>query len=204
MEENTETDEPILPSNPIEEKDLKNTNIENDLEKAKISEHEIKKLKDELTTKNAELKSVKESFDLSQKKINFTRNATEDLLLESISRSDGYKGDPVLDGVYSATLNEEDFEIDDDSKEIRSRRDHFLKSIEDKIDSSSTDQKERFVEIKNKILEKVKFAKVSRIRSRSGSSLRKQSSTRKRSCSDDKVDDRPTSRPRTQLPVPAK
>ena len=106
-------------------------------------------------------------------------------------------------GVYSATLNEDDFEIDETSKEIRSRKDHFLKSIEEKIDSSSTDQKERFIQVKNQILEKVKTTKVSRIRSRSGSTFGSQSN-RKRSHSGGKDDARVKSRPRTQLPVMSK
>ena len=108
----------------------------------------------------------------------------------------------ALIGVYSATLNEDEFEIDEESREIRSRKDQFLKSIESRIDPTSSDQKERFIEIKNQILDKVRKTKVSRLRSRSGSNVGSPSS-RKRSLSSPREDPRTSSRPRTNLPVPS-
>ena len=147
---------------------------------------EISSLREELDKTNAELNAVKISYDLSQKKINFTRKATEDLLIDSISNNSGYREDSVVIGVYSATLNEDDFEIDEESEEIRSHKDQFLKSIEAKIDPTSSDQKERFMEVRNKILNKVKTNKVSRCRTRSGSSVGSPSN-RKRSLSSPKA-----------------
>ena len=89
MEENQDTDEPLMPSNPIEEKDMKIALLESEIEKAKYKDLEIIKLKEDLTKTNAKLKTVKNNFDLTQKKINFTRNAT-DLLVENISSYSGY------------------------------------------------------------------------------------------------------------------
>ena len=95
--------------------------------------------------------------------------------------------------------DEEDFDIDTETKEIRSRKDQFLQSMEKKLDLNNAQHNERFVQIKNQILEKVKTTKVSRYRSRSGSQ------GVKRSPSGGPLDDgRPPSRPRTHLPVPAK
>ena len=81
----------------------------------------------------------------------------------------------MLIGVYSATLDEDEFDFSDSEEktegEGRSRRDVFLKSIEDKIDSKNPEHKDRFLVIKNQIIEKVKTTQVSRTRSRSGSSV---------------------------------
>ena len=57
----------------------------------------------------------------------------------------------------------------DDIQDCRSRRDTFLKSMEEKLDPGNSEQKERFLLIKNQILEKVKTTHHSRARSRSGS-----------------------------------
>ena len=94
--------------------------------------------------------------------------------MSSIANPDGFIADPVLIGVYSATLDEGelDFEDDEIGSEAISRKELFLKSIEDKVDLGNSVHKERFMEIKNRIIEKVKATKVSRGRSRSQSSKR--------------------------------
>ena len=68
------------------------------------------------------------------------------------------------------------FEFSDDGEENsdgggggRSRKEAFLKSLEDKLDPKNAEHLERFNVIKNKILEKVKHTQISRSRSRSWS-----------------------------------
>ena len=87
----------------------------------------------------------------------------------------------MLIGVYSATLDEKEIKFEDskgetdsevaaeDSKGGRSRMDNFLQSMEEKLDPSNSEHKERFMVIKNQIIEKVKHTQHSRERSRSGS-----------------------------------
>ena len=53
---------------------------------------------------------MKEKFNLSSRKLIYTRNATEQKIVESISNPDGFRDDPHLISVYSATLNLDDFE----------------------------------------------------------------------------------------------
>ena len=48
MEESIDNDEPVLPVNPIEEKDLKIATLENELKKAEAKDLEISKLKEDL------------------------------------------------------------------------------------------------------------------------------------------------------------
>ena len=83
-----------------------------------------------------------------------------------------FHADPALVGVYSATLDEEEFNFSgDDTAEDRgrSRKDAFLKSLEDKLDPKNLEHSKRFKVIKNQILEKVRTTAISRARSRSWS-----------------------------------
>ena len=105
MEENNED---IVPTNPIEEKDRKIFELEKAL--AKQESEEVSKLKENLVKATAELDEVKEKFNLSSRKLIYTRNATEQKIVESISNPDGFREDPHLISVYSATLNLDDFE----------------------------------------------------------------------------------------------
>ena len=62
------------------------------------------------------------------------------------------------------------------------KKDDFLKKVEDSIDKNNSVQKERYLHIKNQILERVKETK-SRRRTFSGSSIASQSSRGSRSSS---------------------
>ena len=153
----------------------------------------------------------------SQRKINFTKIATEQRLLESISTPGGFIADPLMIGVYSATLDEEEIEFDDakdetDVSEVegdaakvggRSRKETFLKSLEEKVDP--TEHKERFKIIKNHIIEKVKATQYSRSRSRSCSAASR-SDSKKRELSLESKSKEPGKspvRPRTSgIPLP--
>ena len=182
MEENELGEEGIVPVNPIEEKDRQIAELEKSVEESKSQEIKLNQLKEALSKSKAELKTVKSSHDLSLQKLAFTQKATEQRLLDSISNPEGFHADPGLIGVYSATLDEEEFEFSDSEESTedsgRSRKDVFLKSIEDKIDPKNPEHKERFLEIKNQILEKVKVTKVSRVRTRSVSSVTSRGSKR--------------------------
>ena len=102
MEESTDGDnEDLVPVNPIEEKDQKIANLEKRVESLKASETEIAKLKEELSQSRKELNI--------EKNLTFAKNATEKRLLDSINNPEGFHADPVLIGVYSATLDEEEF-----------------------------------------------------------------------------------------------
>ena len=66
-------------------------------------------------------------------------------MIESISNPEGFHADPVLIGLFSATLDEEELEVSggeggENSTPGRSRREHFLKSMEDKLDPKNTEQ----------------------------------------------------------------
>ena len=107
--------------------------------------------------------------------------------------------------MYSATLDEEEIEFDDTdneeegehSKNGRSRKENFLKSMEEKIDPLNKEHKDRFAVIKNQIIEKVKTTQNSRRRSRSGSSVSRSQSQKRDLSSDSKLQDPGSVRPKT-------
>ena len=169
-------DEGLVPINPIEEKDKLIAALEKRVESLKTKENDVNQLREDLCKSVAEIKILKTENKTSLRKLNFTKNVTEQRILESISDPDGqFHADPVLIGLYSATLDEEEFNFEETSENDvldqanRSRRDAFLKTIEDKVDLKNSEQKERFMVIKNQVLEKVKATQSSRARSRSGS-----------------------------------
>ena len=144
-------------------------------------ETEISDLKEALSKSSAERDQAKLNHQTSLKKLDFTQKATEKRLLDSISNPEGFHADPVLIGVFSATLDEEevDHEETKDTLDGRSRKDNFLKSMEEKIDPSNPVHKERFLLIKNQILEKVKTTQHSRLRSRSRTGSNRSPSTKR-------------------------
>ena len=207
MEESDALDDGnLVPINPIEEKDKQIAELEGKVESLHKSKSDMNLLKEQLLKTTAELTLLKNEHKTSLQKLNFTKYATEQRLLENISSTGCFYADPVLIGVYSATLDEEEFDFEEknDTTEVdnerESRKDAFLKSIEEKLDPKNNEHKERFMEIKNKILEKVKTTKTSRVRSRSGSSVASRGSKRGRSADNS---ERSPTKPRTSC-IPTK
>ena len=201
MEENNDLED-LVPINPIEEKDKKIAALEKTVDRMKNKDEEINQLKELLCKTTAELKTAKNSHNTTLKKLDFTQKATEKRLVDSISDPAGFHADPVLIGVYSATLDEGEFDFEEtsESEDSRSRKDKFLKEMEDKVDLKNPEHKERFMEVKNQILDKVKATQVSRMRSRSASAA-SQSSKRDRSSDSQSMENgRSPVRPRTGIP----
>ena len=137
-----------------------------------------------------------------QKKINFTRKATEERIFENISNKESYREDPLLIAVLSATLNEDEFETEEEeipqsqSGEHLSRKDLFmLSSIESKIDKTDDVQQERLSHLKTQVLDKIKTTKMRRSSQRSSSGFK-----RRYSFLGNEDLSRSTSRPRTASP----
>ena len=169
---------------------------------------------DETFTKvEAENNTLKEKLKIYEKKLLFTRKATEQKILESISNESFYREDPHLVCVLSTTLNEDEFDfIENDANEVteptekaeithRSRKDLFMSSIEDKVDKSNQIQQERLNHIKDQVLEKIKSTKINKMRNRTSSDSKSTGSKRRLPPSDDeKQNSCPSpSRPRTDI-----
>ena len=59
-----------------------------------------------------ELEKTQFDNSIMQKKLIFTRKATEERIFETISNKESYREDPLLIAVLSATLNEDEFDIE--------------------------------------------------------------------------------------------
>ena len=161
----------VFPVNPIQEKDTKITALEKQIAELKAEASEIPALKEGLTKVTSELKVMKSNSRSSQRRLSFARNVTEQRMVELITDDSPFK-DPHLASVYSATLNEDDFEIDEDTDQVKPMSDNFLKKVEENCDLNDKQQNEKLTTLKNQILEKVKVTKSRRDRSRSVSSNR--------------------------------
>ena len=181
MEENTEMleEDDILPMNPIEEKDKKIIELTKALTAQKEEISDINNLKNDLAKAKDDLDTLKQSYSISQRKLNYTKNATEQKMAEANFKPGD---DPHLISVYSATLNLEDFENEETSYTLHPRNDNFMKKVEESIDTNDTVQNERYLHIINQILDTVKTSKT-RQRTLSGGSITSQSSRDSRSSS---------------------
>ena len=124
------------------------------------------------------IEKMKAENDMLNKKLSFTRRATEQKIIDNISNEDFYREDPHLVCVLSATLDEEEFDLVGNTEDIkdepiddlklthRSRKDQFMSSIENKVDKSSATQQERLLYVKNQVLDKIKSTKLKNIRRR--------------------------------------
>ena len=195
-------DDEILPINPLDEKNKRIAELENSLAGLKTEISESDQLKEKLTKANAELSIAKKDIHLSKRKLNHTKKATEQKLVEAISNQEFYREDPHLISVYSATLNVEDFDFEGDTDSpdtITPKSNNFLKAVEDNLDKTDSVQTERYQHIKSQILDIVK-ARMTRQRTFSTSSSIGSQSSQKRSHPGD-LDGKSPTRARTQIPL---
>ena len=158
-------------------------------EKNKIIAEQNSKIKTLVENQN-KIPSLRETLDktesenkLLKKKLNLTKRATEMKILDSITNEDFYREDPHLVCVLSATLDEDEFDFaDEDLKDDevktetespkvthRSRKDEFLSSIEDKVDKDNSVHQERLSHLKHQVLDRIKSAKIRKLRNRTDS-----------------------------------
>ena len=128
------------------------------------------------------------------RRLSFAKNVTEQRMVDIILDESPFQ-DPHLASVYSATLNEDEFEIDETTNLVKPLSDNFLKKVEENCDLSNNHQKEKLDTLKHQILEKVKVTKARRDRSRSVSSV----SSGKRGA-DQVLENKSPARPRVTSP----
>ena len=72
---------------------------------------EVTELKESLTKAKAELKIVNDLSTNSKKRLSYAKNVTEQRMVEAILTETPHEV-PHLASIYSATLNEDEFEMD--------------------------------------------------------------------------------------------
>ena len=185
--------------NPIEEKDKMITEQNLKIQQLLNLQAATPTLQDKLEKAEAENATLKA-------RLSYTKRVTEQKILDSVSREEGYREDPHLVCVLSATLDEEDFEFavdptnDSEEPSLRSRRDFFMTSLKEKADKSNPLQQERLSHVKNQVLDKIRSTKIKKFRSRTDSISSSVGSKRRFPLSDDDQVGRSPSRPRTAPP----
>ena len=181
--------------NPIEERD-KTIFEQNQLIES------LKEVQSKADSLKIELEKTQFDNSIMQKKLIFTRKATEERIFENISSKESYREDPLLVAVLSATLNEDEIDIEEEESqpsltgEHLSRKDLFiLSSLESKIDKTDDIQQERLSHLKEQVLEKIKTTKIRRSSQRSSSGFK-----RRLSFLGTEDPTRSSSRPRTASP----
>ena len=175
---------------PIEERDKVIEKQQGQIETLLQNQRISSPLQKSLSDFKAENEALKKSVKTYEKKLLFTRNVTEQKLLENISDPISFREDPHLVQVYTATLNEDEF-VDmkpmpeagwDEPKEDfndykRSRRDKFLlSSVSKNLDNSDPQHAvhlERLDHIKCQVLERVKTTHLNKSKPRTGTSKRR-------------------------------
>ena len=130
------------------------------------------------------------------------RETNEIKLAEMIS-SGSTEDSPHLVTAYTATLCEDDFDLDIAKNEITPKTTSFLQNVEERCDLTDEGQKERYSLIRHQVLDRVKrlmTTSPSHMRRLSVSSTNSQKSKRDWNDSDEE-DENPSSKPRVKSPA---
>ena len=130
---------------------------------------EMNEVKESLVRTKIELRTCRRASSLSRRKIDFARKITEQRMSNCLDELSPHLEDELVN-LYSTLSDEDSFRLEDE-KVIPV--DNFLKEVELKIVERGNNPVEinRLNQVKNKILEKVKYKKVQRSRKDSTSSV---------------------------------
>ena len=117
----------------------------------------MNELRETLTKVKAENNHIKKTSKQLTQKLNLTRKTSELKLAEIISTGVTMESDsPHLVTALSATLCEDDFELDVENDQIKPKNEAFLRNIEQNCDLTDAGQKERFGQVRNQVLDRFK------------------------------------------------
>ena len=97
-----------------------------------------------------------------RKKLNYTKKATEQRIVENITNKESYREDPLLVAVMSATLDEDEIDLENDEEIGTSghlSRKELFSTLGSKLDEHDELQQERLLHLKSQVLEKLKITK---------------------------------------------
>ena len=158
-DEENEITEGIVPINPIIEKDREIAELQKKIENlnAKVAEIDIleKKL-EEATTENRRVLTVSRQVG---RRLSVSRQANEQKLVSLLQTGANWTEDSAhLACCLSASINEDEFEIDEATDTVRAKNRNFnlLKKVEEHLDPSDKIQQERLDEMRRMILERIK------------------------------------------------
>ena len=150
-------DSDIVPMNPIEEKDLQLSNLQQALEESRKEVQDIVSLKESLVKTKTELRAAKKSSILAKSKVDLARKVTEQRIIQSLPNLTSDIEEDLV-SLYSNLVDEESFTLDDNSIVPN---DDFLSHVEDRV-KDNTKEMEKLKHLKAKILENIKQKKISK------------------------------------------
>ena len=162
----SEEDDEVMPVNPIKERDTQIASLMASLEECKKEISDASALKEEITKTKAELKSAKKEANLAKKKMGHARKVTEQRMANTLPAPSRSKDEEeALVSLYSSLLDEDEFELDEED-DIAPKKDFLAEVDEDLKKMGSEEGRTRLIELRNKILERVKGKKLERVQRR--------------------------------------
>ena len=156
-DEETEIQVAILPINPIVEKDKEIDHLEKTIKNLNEKIATIPSLEKGLQEAKAENNQLLSISRQASRRLSVSRKANEQKMAGLIKSGSNWSEDSAhLACSQAATLNEDDFKLDEDTDKVVPKKGDFMKKIEDFIDKSDKLQVERFGEMKKLILEQMK------------------------------------------------
>ena len=149
----------ILPINPIVEKDKEILDLAKTVESLKAKLADIPKLEKSLEEAVAENKRIMTVTRQVGRRLSVSRKANEQKMVGLIKTGSNWSEDSAhLACSHAATLNDEEFELDDttDSVKHKNKNFDFMKKVEENLDINDKLQQERLEEMRHLILEQMK------------------------------------------------
>ena len=158
VEDSGNEENSIVPKNPIEERDGQIAALKVALEESRKEVSDINVMKEKMVKIRTDMKNVKRESVLAKNKLDFARKVTEQRLTDSLSTRHDQDEMACL---YATLVDEDLFELGD-GDEIINKSD-LLKEAEEKIiKDRPEDEHNALLEIKSKILDRIKGKKVER------------------------------------------
>ena len=155
---NLQEDADVLPISPIEERDAQIADMNKQMNSLQEQIKDMNIMKEALTKMKAENMNIKRASNQLTQKLDLSRKTSE-LKLAQIISSGGVRMEsdsPHLVTAYSATLSEDDFELDVEKGLIKPKNESFMKNLEDRCDLTDEAQKLRYGQIRNQVLDRFK------------------------------------------------
>ena len=159
VDDETEITMGILPINPIIEKDKEIADLVKTVENLKSKLEEVPILEKNLEEAKAENKKVLSISRQVGRRLSVSRRANEQKMVGLIKSGSNWSEDSAhLACSHAATLNDEEFELDEVTDTVipRGKNSNFMKKVEDFLDNDDKMQQERLKEMTRLILEQMK------------------------------------------------
>lgn len=159
MEETSGSEEDgVVPKNPIEERDGQIAALKTALEESRKEVSDVNVMKEKMLKMKQDMRNAKREVVLAKNKLEFARKVTDQRLTDSLCAPHDQE---EMAALYATLVDEDMFELGDGDEIVNTS--DLLKEVEDKIVKERPEgEHTALLEVKSKILERVKRKKVER------------------------------------------